>query len=57
MTIVGPDFGVLADGRDACVASYAAFCEQVRTRSFALRDVAVQIVGDTALALYRFDIR
>lgn len=57
MTIVGPDFGVLADGRAACVASYTAFCDQARTLSFALHDVAVQIVGDTALALYRFDIR
>ena len=57
MAIIGPDFGVLADGRDACVASYAAFCEQARTLSFSLTDVTVNVIGDTALAFCRFDIR
>ena len=57
VAIVGPDFSVLAQGRDACVGSYAEFCEQARTLAFSMHDIAVQVIGDTALAFYGFDIR
>jgi hypothetical protein len=50
----GPDLNRAAAGRDACIASCAAFAAQARVRAFAEDAIDVHVVGATAVVAYRY---
>jgi uncharacterized protein (TIGR02246 family) len=52
----GADGRVLANGRDAMVASYVEYCRQVKTLALAVRAHAVHVFGDTAVVTYTFEV-
>ncbi len=54
--LIAPRVGRLV-GRDAIVKSYADFVTHARTDSFEEMEHAVDVIGETAVATYRFRIR
>ncbi len=56
MVIVAPGFVQRLEGRDACVRSYVDFVDRAEIHDFDVADAAVDVLGDTAVATYRYDI-
>jgi len=56
MTIRGPDFQNMANGKEACIRSYADFLKQASVRDCTLSDPDIQVVGDTAVAVYAWNM-
>jgi hypothetical protein len=52
--IVAPDLARLAEGRDACVASYVAFAQQIELIEFDEFDHRVDSFGPVALVDYAY---
>jgi ketosteroid isomerase-like protein len=52
----GPDFALLGSGRDFAVQSYADFVTQADVRSFTTDEPEVDVTGDTATALYAWQM-
>ena len=50
----GPDFGILAEGRDALVRSYHDFLNQAEVKDVSLNDPEIDISGETATAQYKW---
>ena len=50
----GPDFGLLAEGRDALVRSYHDFLNQAEVKDVSLNDPEIDISGETATAQYKW---
>ena len=50
----GPDFGLLAEGRDALVRSYYDFLNQAEVKDVSLNDPEIDISGETATAQYKW---
>ncbi len=53
---VGPDLQKRMQGREACVASYQEFCRQATIHNFSESEPAIDVCGNTAVAIYRFEI-
>jgi len=54
--IVGEDFRRLAEGRDACVASYHAYVGHAETLYFRTCAPVIDVAGTTAVAFYRYEV-
>jgi ketosteroid isomerase-like protein len=50
IVICGPNFQVVARGRDACAASYESFVRMATVREFVAPDPEIHVTGDTAVA-------
>lgn len=55
MVVVPPGYHMRLNGRDACVRSYRDFTAAATIDEFMLHDPSVEVVGDTATAMSRFD--
>ncbi len=56
VVFVQPDLETRADGRAACVKSYADFVEAATIQGFQASDPTVDVWGDTAVVTYTFEI-
>jgi hypothetical protein len=56
MVIVSPRFQDRVEGRAACVGSYAEFVQSATVQRYHQSDPDIHIVGDAAVATYRFEI-
>ncbi|MGH9280919.1 MAG: nuclear transport factor 2 family protein [Acidimicrobiales bacterium] len=54
--IVHPGFEGRSEGRDACVRSYQEFAEQAAVQRLDAFDAHTDVVGDTAVVTYGFEI-
>lgn len=54
--IVHPGFDGRSEGRDACVRSYQEFADEVAVYELEAFDAQTDIVGDTAVVTYGFEI-
>jgi uncharacterized protein (TIGR02246 family) len=54
--IVHPGFEGRSEGRNACVRSYQEFAEQVAVQRLDEFDAHIDVVGDTAVVTYEFEI-
>jgi hypothetical protein len=51
----GPS-GARVEGRDALVASYVDFCTHARVEAYSESEVQVDVMGDTAVVAFRFEM-
>jgi uncharacterized protein (TIGR02246 family) len=56
IVVVSPDFSGRAEGRDACIASYADFCSQATIHGVNIGEPGVEVFGDTAVATYAYEL-
>lgn len=56
MVIQPPGDGPRVHGRDACIASYEAFCRVAQIKRFEPRVAEIDVFGETAVATYRYRI-
>jgi uncharacterized protein (TIGR02246 family) len=56
MVIVTADLQMRAEGQEACVASYRNFCDQAKIKDYQELNPNVDVFGDHAVVIYRFDI-
>ena len=56
MVILHPDLETRAAGRAACVEGYADFCRQATIHRFEPSEPAIEVFGETAIAVYRWEI-
>jgi ketosteroid isomerase-like protein len=56
MVIIAPRFEERTEGRDACIASYRKFMEDATVHQYHETKPDIHVVGDTAVATYRFQI-
>lgn len=56
IVMVNPDFANRTEGRDACVASYEAFCTQAAILDFKISNPGIDVFADTAIATYSYEI-
>jgi ketosteroid isomerase-like protein len=56
MMIKGCNLETLASGREACVRSYIDFVKQAKISAFSQNEPEIQVVGDTAIATYGWNI-
>ncbi|MDR7545230.1 MAG: nuclear transport factor 2 family protein [Armatimonadota bacterium] len=56
MVIISPRFQDRVEGRDTCVASYGEFVAGTRIHHYHATDPDVHVVGDAAVATYRYAI-
>jgi uncharacterized protein (TIGR02246 family) len=56
VVFVQPGFGARLEGREGCVESYRKFLSQAVVHEYAEEEPAVDVVGDTAVAVTRFAI-
>jgi uncharacterized protein (TIGR02246 family) len=56
MVIVSPRFQDRAEGRAACIESYREFVETATLQRYRQGDPDIHVVGETAVAAYRFEI-
>ena len=54
---VPPDLGATVRGRDAMVQSFVDYVAQVKTHHFTEGARSIEVLGDVAVATYRFDVR
>lgn len=54
--MVPPGFEGRSEGREACVRSYQEFTDNATVRRLDELDPQVDVVGDTAVVTYRFEI-
>ena len=53
MVILHRDLETRVAGRAACVEGYADFCRQAKIYRFEPSEPAIEVFGDTAIAIYR----
>jgi ketosteroid isomerase-like protein len=56
VVFVHPGFGGRVEGREACVASYREFLATATVHEYAEDEPAINVFGDTAVAVTRFTI-
>jgi ketosteroid isomerase-like protein len=56
MMIKGCNLETLASGWEACVRSYVDFVKQAKISAFSQDEPDIQVVGDTAIATYGWNI-
>ena len=56
MVMVAPGLRQRLEGRAACVRSFQEFQEQAEVQSFQEADWQIDILGETAVAIYNFEI-
>jgi uncharacterized protein (TIGR02246 family) len=56
ITLVFPGFAGTLIGRDALLASFLEFCRNATVREYREHDLAVNVIGATAVVTYRFDM-
>jgi ketosteroid isomerase-like protein len=56
MVIAQPGFGIMGEGRDACVDSYKDFADSASVSDLKESEHIVLVWGDTAVASYKFEI-
>ena len=56
ITMAFPDFAGRAIGRDAMLAGFVDFCENAKIRSYQESDRQVDVIGDTAVASFEFEM-
>ena len=56
ITIKGPDFQTVGNGKEACIRSYSDFLQQATVRDCTLSDPDIEVVGDTAVAAYSWNM-
>ena len=56
MVIVPPEFAGRAEGRETCVQSYRDFVQQAKVLASSESQPAIDLSGDTAVAVCPFDI-
>jgi len=54
ITMAFPGFAGVLAGRDALISSFIEFCSNARVLEYEESDHQIQIVGDTAVATFRF---
>jgi len=55
-TLAVPGFGAMVKGRELLIASFVQFGDIAQVLEYREFDVAVQVIGDTAVVTYRFDM-
>ncbi len=56
ITMVFPGFAGRATGRDAFIAGFVDFCQSARIVSYHEHDHRVDLIADTAVASFRFEM-
>jgi ketosteroid isomerase-like protein len=56
VVFASPDLRQRMFGREDCVASYAEFCTRAKIHSFNESAYVVDVIGDTAVVTYEFEI-
>ena len=56
LTMVFPGFSGRAEGRDANIAGFTDFCTHATVHEFKEHDHHIDVIGDTAVASYRYEI-
>ena len=56
MTITDSNFNKLASNKKECIASYESFIKQAKVLSYTEHDINIEIIGNTAIVNYVFDI-
>ena len=56
ITLAFPGFGAMVRGRDLLVTTFVQFCNVARVVEYRESDLDVQVIGDTAVVTYRFDM-
>jgi ketosteroid isomerase-like protein len=56
ITVALPHFSGTVAGRDALIAGFAEFCKNARVIEYAESDRQVHVVGNVAVASYRFSM-
>ena len=56
IVMVHPDFIHRTEGREACIASYVDFCSQAKVNDFKLGETSIDVIDDTAIATYSYEI-
>jgi hypothetical protein len=56
VAFVQPGFASRLDGRDAAIEGYREFLGSAILHSYTEHDLAIDVVGDTAVAVYRYEI-
>jgi ketosteroid isomerase-like protein len=56
MVMVGPGFAGRSQGREAFLAGFRDFCENAKTHEFREDEYQVDVVGDTAIVSFRFEM-
>ena len=56
IVMVHPDFIHRTEGREACIASYVDFCSQAKVNEFKLGETSIDVIEDTAIATYSYEI-
>jgi len=56
IVMVHPDFIHRTEGREACIASYVDFCSQAKVNDFKLGETSIDVIEDTAIATYSYEI-
>ncbi|CAM2065631.1 Nuclear transport factor 2 family protein [Sulfidibacter corallicola] len=54
MVVTGPQFQVLAQGREHCLQGYRDFCNSARVLDFEVFDRDVRAFGEAVMVTYRF---
>jgi ketosteroid isomerase-like protein len=55
--MIAPDGKTRIAGRDAIVQSFVDYCAYAKTHEFRELDHSVEVMGDTAVATYRFFVK
>jgi ketosteroid isomerase-like protein len=55
-TFAVPGFGAMVKGRELLIASFVQFGDIAQVLDYREFDVDVQVIGDTAVVTYRFDM-
>lgn len=56
IVIVIPGFVGRAEGRDALLGGFRDFCENAAVHEFREHDLEVDVVGDTAVVMFRYEM-
>jgi uncharacterized protein (TIGR02246 family) len=56
LTMALPGFSGRVEGRDAIVAGFTDFCTQAVVREYTERDRQIDVVGDTAVVSYAYEM-
>jgi ketosteroid isomerase-like protein len=51
VVLVAPGFAARLEGREACIGTYRDFTAAAEVRDFSMGDVAIDLFGDTAVAV------
>jgi ketosteroid isomerase-like protein len=56
VTFAVPGFGAMIRGRDFLISSFVQFVDIARVIEYRESDLDVQVIGDTAIVTFRFDM-